>query len=276
MNAHRPLVPTLLALALAAVFIAPSIAEAKCMAGNFTAWPPPDTHLTSRPMLLLEGFGNEQAPIAGLAEGGAARLVAKGHRVDLVVDAIHQGDFGLTQAVVRPAEPLKPGTRYTLDLRGADGQPARTTMWHQGEPTPVRWTTAAADHKPAAPAWSGTPVVTGQSYRRLGCGPSSHIAVKLPAAGDAPLAVQVDLKPLDDDEQARTYVLPLDGETLRIGHGMCSGAFRLTGADARYRAELTLRDAAGNVVGETQTLEFDGVDPNRMLRTLPLGKGQLR
>lgn len=272
----RSLIPTLLALALAAVFIAPSVAKAKCMAGNFTAWPPPDTPLTTRPMLLLEGFGNEQLPIAGLADGGSAQLVAKGHTVDLVVESIHQGDFGLTQAVVRPASALKPATRYTLELHTADGQPARTTMWHQGEPTPVRWTTAAADHKPAAPAWSGTAVVTGQSFRRLGCGPSSHIEVKLPAAGEAPLAVQVELQQLGGEGESKTYVLPVDGETLRLGHGMCSGAFRLTGADDRYRAELTLLDAAGNAVGETQTIEFGGVDPSRMFRKLPFQKSQFR
>lgn len=266
----RAAVPTLLALALTAACLAPSMARAKCMAGNFSAWPPPDTALTARPMLLLEGFGNEQSGVFALEDGGTAKLVAKGHTVELTVESVNQGDFGLTQAVVRPVAPLKPATRYTLELRDADGKRVRTRQWHEGESVPIGWTTAADGIRPAPPTWSGDAVVTGQSFRRLGCGPSSHVEIRLPAASTAALAVEIELEKLDSEGPVVTYVLPVDGETLRIGHGMCSGPFRLTGANRRFRAELTLRDAAGNRVAKTQTVEFGGVDPDRVFRQIQL------
>lgn len=266
----RPWVPTLLALAFAAVCLAPSFARARCMAGTFDAWPPPDTALGPQPMLLLEGFGNEQAPVAALEAGGSAHLVASGHRVALVVDAINRGAFGLTQAVVHTAEPLKPKTRYTLELRGADGEKARTTVWHDGKAQRVRWTTAAAGATPTPPRWKGEALVTGQSYQRFGCGPASHVDVQLPAESGALLAVQVELHRLDEEAPVETYVLPTTDGTLRIGHGMCSGAFRITGPERRYRAMLTLRDAAGRSVGEPRILEFDGVNPTGMFRDVQL------
>lgn len=273
---HRPLprpralVPTLLALALAAVFVAPSIARAKCMAGNLSAWPPPDTQLTARPLILLEGFGNEQPHIAALAEGGTARLVAGKSEVALTVDAINIGAFGLTQAALTPAEDLEPATRYTLALRGADGQPVRTTQWESGESVPIGWTTAEAGSKRAPLTLDGTPLVTGQNFRRLGCGPASHVQVSLPARADGPIAVEVKLKELSGDAPAATYIVPVDGGVLRLGHGMCSGAFRLTGPERRFRAELTVRDANGDAVAAPAALEFDGVDPMGAFRKIQL------
>ncbi len=265
---RRALVPTLLALGLAAALVAPSIARARCMAGSLDAWPPPETPLPTQPMILLEGFGNQQPAVTALADGGRVTLVAPGHRVALKVEAMHAGAFGLSQAVLRAAEPLKPSTPYTLDLRDADGRKVRTTTFMGGETGPIGWTTAAS--APAPLALTGAPKVTGQSFRRLGCGPSSHLEVSVPARADAPIAVEVTLRELGAEGAVETYVVPVRDGVLRIGHGMCSGAFRVTGPERRFRAELTVRDAAGDAVAAPATLAFDGVDPTGAFRRVKL------
>lgn len=264
----RSLAPTLLALALLAAMLAPAIADARCMAGLIDAWPPPETALPTTPMILLDGFGNEQPHIAALAEGGTAQLVAGSHRVALVVEAIHVGDFGLTQAVLKPAEPLKPSTKYTLVLRGADKQRVRTRTFSGGDTKAIGWTTAAA--RPAPLALTGAPAVTGQSFQRFGCGPASHVEVSLPATAGTPIAVEVTLRE-EGAEAARSYVVPVRDGVLAIGHGMCSGAFRLTGPERRFTAELTVRDAAGDAIAVPDAIRFDGVHPSPMF-----GKGEVR
>lgn len=265
---RRALVPTLLALGLATALVAPSVARARCMAGTLDAWPPPETPLPTRPMILLDGFGNQQPAVTALADDGRVSLVAPGHRVALKVEAMHAGAFGLTQAVLRAAEPLKPATRYTLDLRGADGRRIRTTTFVDGGTRPIGWTTTASS--PAPLALLGAPKVTGQSFRRYGCGPSAHIEISVPARAGSPLAVEVELREPGAEGAVETYVVPVRDGVLRIGHGMCSGAFRVTGPERRFRAELTVRDAAGDAVAAPAALSFDGVDPTAAFRGVKL------
>lgn len=259
--------PALLALALLAALLTPAIADARCMAGLIDAWPPTDTPLPTTPMILLDGFGNQQPHVAALADGGAAQLVADGHRVALVVAATHVGDFGLTQAVLEPAETLKPATRYTLVLRGADGERVRTRAFSGGRMKAIGWTTAAA--RPAPLALTGAPRVTGQSFQRFGCGPASHVEVSVPATAGAPIAVEVKLREAGADAP-RSYVVPVRDGVLAVGHGMCSGAFRLTGPERRFTAELTVRDAAGDAIPVPAAIRFDGVDPSAMFQKVEL------
>lgn len=269
---HRfpALVPTLLAIALAAAFIAPSIAQAKCMAGNITAWPPPDTALPTRPMILLEGFGDDQPYIAALAAGGTARLVAGKRRVKLSLDALHVGGFGLTQAVLISPRALEAGRHYTLEVHGPSGKRVPITTWVDGASRPMGWTVARA---PAGKlALRGGARVTGEDYTRFGCGPASHVEVSVPATSGAPLAVEVALTELGGAGagHTRTYVVPLRDGQLRIGHGMCSGAFRVTGPERRFEAELTVLDAAGRSIAVRQPIAFGGVDPMGRFRGVKL------
>lgn len=258
--------PALLALALAAIVLAPSLAQAKCMAGNISAWPPPDADLPTRPMILLEGFGNDQPYIAALAAGGTARLVAGKQKITLRLDALHAGAFGLTQAVLVSPRTLKAGTRYTLDLRGPDGKRVPITTYVDGRSRPMSWTTARGKLAPLR--MRGAPKVGGQSYQRYGCGPASYVELSVPAASGAPVAVEVALTELGGKgaNPTSTYVVPVRDGKLRIGHGMCSGPFRITGAERRFEVELTALDAAGRSVELRRPIAFDGVDPMKGMR----------
>lgn len=248
-------------MALAAVALCPALATARCMSGYLTAWPPADTALPTQPMILVDGFGDRQTEITELAEGGVARLVAGKHRIELKVEAVHVGAFGLTQAVLSPTAPLKPSTRYRLELRTADGRRVPTTRFAEDGVEPIGWTTAGVDAGTAPLTLTSAPKVTGQSYRRLGCGPSSRVEVSLPATSSTALAVEVRLKELGADGAMQTYVVPVVDGQVSLGHGMCSGAFRLTGAERRFRAELVVRDAGGDAVAAPEALTFSGVDP---------------
>ncbi|MCA9538481.1 MAG: hypothetical protein KC620_06305 [Myxococcales bacterium] len=264
---HRPepnpprrasLVPSLLALALFAALLAPSLAQGRCMSGNLTVWPPPETALPTSPLILIEGFGDQQPQVAALAADGSAELVAPGHRVALVVDAVNVGAFRVTQAVVHAAEPLKPSKRYVLKLRGAKGRAVATTYYGDKGREKIGWKTASAE--PAPLQMSDALRIIGPSYVALGCGPSVNFQVAVPATSGAPIAVEVALT--EADASAHRYVVPIEEGVLRIGHGMCGGPFEVTGADKKWQAKLTLRDAAGRVLPVAAALEFAGVEPD--------------
>lgn len=249
---------TLLALTLAAL-ASPTLATARCASGVLTAWPPTDTPLPTRPMILLEGMGTQQPTIAALARDARATLVHGKQRIPLVVQAIHPGARRVTQAVLTPATPLAPDTRYTLDLRDPAGKRVPVTDYATDRPRRTTWTTTAAD--PLPPTLTAAPTITDQRYVRYGCGPAAHVDIDLLTTAAAPLAAEVTLH--EAGAAPATYVIPLEAGALHLGHGMCSGPYDLTGPDRRFRAEITLRDAAGHRARAPAPITFAGIAPHR-------------
>lgn len=255
---HHATLPVLLALALAAL-ASPRIADARCASGVLTAWPPTDAPLALRPTILLEGTGTQQPTIAALGKDGRAALVHGKQRIPLTVEAIHPGARRVTQAVLTPASPLTPGTRYALELRDAAGKRVAVTDYAAERPRPTAWTTAAAATPP--PTLTAAPTVVDKTHAQFGCGPAAHVHLAVSATAPAPLAAEVTLR--EDGAAPITYVVPIEDGALHLGHGMCGGPFDLTGPERQLRAELTLRDAAGHRVHVPTPLTFTGVAPDR-------------
>lgn len=246
---------------LAALTLAAPTARADCAVGSLTAWPPATTALPLRPLILLDAYGEDRPPIAALAKDARAALVNGKQRIPLTVEAIHTGALELTQAALTPETPLAPDTRYTLELRTADGKVITPSHHTPDGRRPAAWTTTA--ETPATPALTAPPRVSQHTYALFGCGPAAHVDIAIATAAPGPLTAQVTLRDrATPDAPAPTYIVPINRGTLSIGHGMCSGAFNPTGPDRRLRAEFVVRDAAGQR-SKPQTLDFAGVDPER-------------
>lgn len=250
---HRVLVLPLAALALT---LLTATASADCSASATWLWPPQDTQLPPRPLLVVDTYGTDQPEIKALRAGGRAALVAEGHRVALEIEAVNVGRRARSQAVLRAEEALKPGLTYAFEARDAKGDRILGVERPDGR-GPAQWT--AGDGAPARLESTGAAAVAGQSYMLFGCGPGSTMKVDLPARSGAPMVVEVKLT--EKGKAPLTYLLAHDGAQVAIGHGMCSGAFDVTGPERRFAAALTVRDSAGRRT-KTRTVRFGGVDPN--------------
>src|SRR5262249_52948639 len=146
-------------------------AAAKCAAGTVEVWPPEGVPLPPNGRVLVRATGVSRGPLAGLALR-APQLVSANDRVPLRIVARNDGELSVAQVVLQPATPLRPGTAYRLDLPGVEAQ--------------ATWTTSAGPDQ-FAPRWTGPPEVVSSQRHELGCGPESHVTVKVPATDDRSL-----------------------------------------------------------------------------------------
>lgn len=227
----------------------PALAHAKCAARDTSFWPAAGAPLAPSGLLYVRGFGGDQATVAGLK---GATLKAGKQSIPLVLVGRYTGSMALTQAVFRASTPLTPGTTYTLTLQGKT-KAWRPTRWLDDGKGPVQWTVAAA---PDA-AWTGVPTLGESSYQRLGCGPAIHQTVALPLTAQSGL-VEVTIA---GGKATQRYALPVapDG-TVHLGHGMCSGAFDVSG-DGRFEASFALIDGAGARIPAPASVAFGAVRP---------------
>jgi hypothetical protein len=225
----------------------PRIVLAKCANQSLSVWPPLDHSLPANGQVVLQGYGKFEGPVASISQR-SPRLVAEKDEVPLRVIAVYRGEYGLSQAVLQPERPLQPGQHYALRLTQPEGASAPvlpTETWWESKSryAPIAWTATAADTKP--PRWREVPRKNGEDVEQFGCGPAIHAFVAASVDEDGP-AVQVlaEVRRDDGDEPVR-FRLPVSKEQVAIGHGMCSGAFRLE-EGVRYTVRLVAVDMAGN------------------------------
>lgn len=233
------------ALFLVAVLTFASPSFAKCMSSYWEVWPAAGSTLPVNGRVIIGAFGTATGDVEKLAGFGPA-LVATGHRVALAVKQTNVGEMKVSQAVLVPVEPLKPGLHYAL-------------TWKKTPPgfsLPANWNVAAS-RDDVAPTWKSAPVALSGEHAELGCGPADNAFVKVDVDDEATLIRARVLRGAKSTE----YLLPWKaGERLAIGHGMCSGAFVPT-ADV-WKLELSVVDVAGNeAVAPGAALQFKSLDP---------------
>lgn len=227
-------------------------AMAKCMAAATWIWPDEDARLpTNNAVILVEGFGNDREAVWSV-ENGKAALVSGSDRVPLKAWRRARGEFQLVQVALSPVRPLREGLKYTLELPFKG--PTRT------------WLATGVDHE--APIWDGPPTVAGHFYTVFGCGPEAEVHLQLPLRHSDRHLVLVTVT---DEKQAedRTYIVRPHEGRIALGHGMCSGPFRLEPGQ-KFSTRLVAIDVAGNMsAAPGADPKFHGPgpsDPNRPLR----------
>lgn len=195
---------------------------------------PEDTVVPTNVRLVVERFHHQSESLRGHLLKGPLELVpAAGAAVSLQIESTLAGEMYVEQAVLKPAAALTAGATYQLKLQGAEPKTLRVG--------------ATADHK--APVWDAAPKVGDSSYQMFGCGPDSHVAIKVPVRDDGPVVlVRAAVRPLGKAAAgARTvsYLLRIAKGEISLGHSMCSGPFVLR-PHAHYEVTLTAVDLAGN------------------------------
>lgn len=236
---------------LVGLLVFPLAASADCMSLSWAVSPPAGSTVPLNARFVLEGFGTAQDTVAKIASRNP-RLVSESARLALEVIEVHVGEMGITQAVLKPRGALKPGTKYTLEF---DDQ-QRDRFFLRGDQKPS-WTAGPPDR--VAPVWGSAPSPEPGRVAQMGCGPDIQAQVRLDVSDTSAVLIRARVK--DGTASEREYLLtPRSGAALGIGHGMCSGAFKLP--EGAWTLELSAVDAAGNITpAPGPPLRFKYVDP---------------
>lgn len=191
----------------------------------------PAAVLPTNASIVVERF-NVSGGLRPALEKGSLSLAGPGGPVPLRLTTAYAGGMFMEQAVLVPAKALQANGQYQLQLPGAP-KPFSLQVGAQADTTP--------------PVWRTAPQVRESSYTRMGCGPSIGVAIEVPVSDESQqVFVLAQVRPLDapKEEPARYLLTPQKGK-ISLGHGMCSGAFKLK-PKARYEVKLVAVDLAGN------------------------------
>jgi hypothetical protein len=196
-------------------------------------------------IFVLDGYAESQNVILGLNKKHNIYLKSGNKRIKLLVIEICVGEFYLTQAVLKPETELEAGLEYTMYIDNLPQYESfnkynRTT--HKYEPVTYK---VVSEKDLEKPQLLTKPKELKKTLVQYGCGPSIHVIFSNPAKDNSDLIIKTTVKNLKTGKETTYYIEP-NGDKIKVGHSMCSGAFDYD-ASINYEVEFSFMDASGNL-----------------------------
>ena len=196
-------------------------------------------------IFILDGYAESQNVILGLNKTYNIYLKSGEKKIKLMVTEIHVGQFYLTQAVLKPVTQLEAGLEYTMHI---DNLPEYQKFDKYNSATqkyePVTYK-VIAEKDIEKPQLLSKPKELKKSLIYYGCGPSIHVVFDNPSKDKSEIVIRTTVKNLKTGKETTYYIQP-DGDKIKVGHGMCSGAFDFDDSN-NYEVEFSFMDASGNI-----------------------------
>ncbi len=210
---------------------------AECGGSGVIIWPQ-TKNLFPNSILVIEGYGSSQDLLFNIGKSYHAYLTSPDATIELQPVKILKGQFSVTQLFLQPKTPLIPESKYTLRLLNANKKEVIVQGLEGKE-----WEIISATDK-KIPVFITAPEYTGYTFTPFGCGPAVYYQFCVCIKDESPTLIYTRVKEEKSGKIMEYYLTPSSG-ILKVGHGMCHGAFCFN-EEETYEFSFSLMDAAGN------------------------------
>ncbi len=210
-------------------------ANAMCDWAGINVWPT-EQNIATNSIFVIEGYSQSQELIRQLNKKNKIYLTCNKERIPIKVLKMVEGQYSLTQAIIKPERELTIGKTYELHIDSLG-------MFDKDEFKVVKWTVnSIGDNE--KPIWNCEPQYKGKSYSSFGCGPAKYVNFCGSFKDNSPTLIYV--KVFDKKNKTSSdYFLTSNNQKISLGHGMCSGEFSFD-KETNYDVQFGLMDASGN------------------------------
>ncbi|OIQ30712.1 MAG: hypothetical protein BM564_00410 [Bacteroidetes bacterium MedPE-SWsnd-G2] len=202
---------------------------------------PSENTITQDGQILIEMYGNQQHIISKLIHAEVYLEASNSNRIELYLVESNKGEFRLSQALFCPNTPLVVGEHYTFKYIPS------------GSKKPITFNRYLKNSKTnTALSWEVIPdnnneevnldfKFQSKEVQYYGCGPSMYLNFTI--ENDKMVLYKVKLTN-NSNKRSSEYILRAHEGILKIGHGMCSGAFNFL-PQTTYTAAISILDSQG-------------------------------
>ena len=229
-------------LVVAFLFYACSV-YAECRGNGLTAFPE-ERSIKQNSIFMLEGYGQSQKIISGLNTTHQIYLQSGNKKIKLLVREIYKGQFHLTQAILFPETPLEAGLEYSMRI---DSLPRYEQLNRYNSETNL---SEAITYKVLSevdivkPFVLSQPKEIGKRLIHYGCGPEIYVNFDFSVQDSSEVLIKTTVKNIQTGKETTYYIIPYMSK-IRVGHGMCDGAFTFD-QGINYEVEFSFMDASSN------------------------------
>lgn len=231
-----------------------TIASGKCSNSGIYSLSKSPT-LNKNGLIILEFYASSQSLISDLNKKYPIYLKSAKGKVRLNIIETLQGEMSVTQIILKPASELKADEIYSLQI---DNLPKYERKPERYNIVSNKWEKVTFKINNSVdndiPTLSRTPTKQKETLVLYGCGPSSWVYFNIAGQDKSELFVRTTIKN-KVTRQSTTYILSLEDGVVKVGHGMCSGAFHFDNSD-NFEVAFQLFDQSGNKSCLTKAISF--------------------
>ena len=231
-----------------------SIASAKC-ASNGIYCLSTSSKLNRNGLIILEFYASSQHLVPGLNQKHQIYLTSRGKKVHLMVLETLKGEMNVTQVVFKPSSDLNANEVYKLEISNLPADERNPTRYNRSS---GKWEALTFEISTKIdremPTFNIVPTQQKKTLAFYGCGPASWVYFNVAGNDSSELFVRVNVKNRTT-KKVTTYLLSIEDRLIKVGHGMCSGAFVFDNGD-NFEAEFQLVDQSGNQSKATTAITF--------------------
>lgn len=240
-------------LFLLSIFIT-TIASAKCTSSGIYCLSKSST-LNKNGLIILEFYASSQSLIPGLNNKYPIYLKSSKGKVPLNIIETLQGEMSVTQIVLKPGLELITGEIYALQIGNLPKHERKPELYNSASKKWEQFTfkiTNSVDKD--MPVWNDLPTEKKKTFDYFGCGPASWVYFNISAQDESELFARASVKNKTTG-LTTTYILNIENGSVKVGHGMCSGAFHFDNGD-NFEVTFQLFDQSGNKSSTTKPISF--------------------
>lgn len=220
-----------------------TIAKADCESSGISCWPN-QTTIKKNSIFILTFYGLSQNIVSQIGKKHSVFLKSGKQKIPLIITEIHKGQFELTQVLLKPSSELIGGLEYEIfidSLSQYEGIEKWNTETKKRET--AKW--IVTNNKDTEnPIWIELPKFNSKTMVVYGCGPAKWVNFNFRFSDSSDVLIKTIVKSLKTHTET-TYYLEKEGNKIKIGHGMCSGAFHFDEGN-NYEVTFSLMDQSGN------------------------------
>lgn len=236
---------------LLVAIILPFVIMARCGSGGIGLHT--KTVLAEKGIIIVEFSDDHQYIATNLNKRHPVYLQSGTTKIMLTVMEVLQGDYRLTQAILRADTTLSESETYLIHIDDIGNKAfppkflnEKSNNWTSGPIKVVR-----SNNKFANSYFITEARKTLVSY---GCGPASWVYFNVSGVDSSNLYARTTVKNIKLNT-VTNYILPIINGQIRVGHGMCTGAFYFATA-GNYEITFTLLNMSFTQHQQSQTLVF--------------------
>ena len=225
---------------------------ADCGLGRMDFWPNGKT-IYENSLIVIDGYSLSQKIILQLNLKYPVYLKSGDEKVELTVEEIIIGEGSLTQAILKPVKELIPGREYHIYIDNIpENQSPETKNWNSitGKYEYPNWKVIKG-RDISKPKWVSKPKELKKTFIAFGCGPEAYVYFSFQASDQSEILIKTSVTSLASNKTTISYLKPEDNGVLKVGRGMCGGAFNFNEGD-NFEVKFDIMDSSGNITRWTE------------------------
>jgi hypothetical protein len=239
---------------LICLFCMSTTASAKCGSSGIECLNKAGT-LSKNAVIILEFYSSSQELVPGLSKKYPVYLQSSQRTIPLMLKEVYKGEMQLTQVVLKMStEPLA-GEKFTLHIGNLPKSLGEFSTYDEKAKrlAPLVFITNDISDR-EIPLWKTAPAEVKKTYESFGCGPARFVHFSMGGNADEILFARATVTNKTTGKQT-IYLLEIEENIVKVGHGMCAGAFHFDGGD-QFEVQFQLVDQSGNYSNTAPAINF--------------------